>query len=88
MTEKSEMVKCPKCKGEGIVRCTECDGKGFEVTDHVGWISGGQIYEKDIWEACPSCDNALDDGHLYCPLCEGNETVSKQELIDYEDKNK
>jgi hypothetical protein len=37
-------------------KCDECSGKGSVVVDHVAWLSGGNVREKDIWDCCPVCD--------------------------------
>jgi DnaJ-class molecular chaperone len=36
--------------------CDNCDGNGFAVVDHVAWLSGGDVKEKDIYDCCPVCD--------------------------------
>ena len=36
--------------------CEDCEGRGSVVVDHVAWLSGGDVREKDIWDCCPECE--------------------------------
>lgn len=40
------------------IKCEHCSGQGLIVVDHKAWLSGGEVYEKDIWEECPECEGS------------------------------
>lgn len=46
-------------------KCKTCDGKGEVAVDHRAWLSGGVMYEEDVFAPCDECDNGIEKPSCY-----------------------